>query len=155
MRQNLKDVLKAFTISSLFITMALSPIIFDSCGGVTPVKGGTPDLKTDVPDTLVLHSHYANLDVDEFIYQGCEYIRVGPYSQAWGSHKGNCKNHPQSINTTYNPEYKIFGVKTDSIFPIYTVSYTCKGDTAKFIGSIEKCMTFGFDANDVVLWSNL
>ena len=31
-------------------------------------------------------------NVTEFTYGGCEYILVGPYSQRWGSHKGNCEN---------------------------------------------------------------
>ena len=34
--------------------------------------------------------HYKN--VTEFIYGGCEYIRVGYGQNAWGSHKGNCIN---------------------------------------------------------------
>ena len=34
--------------------------------------------------------HYKN--VTEFTYGGCEYIRVGYGQNAWGSHKGNCKN---------------------------------------------------------------
>lgn len=34
--------------------------------------------------------HYRN--VDEYTYQGCEYIVVGPANRRWGSHKGNCKN---------------------------------------------------------------
>jgi hypothetical protein len=31
-------------------------------------------------------------NVDEYTYQGCEYIAVGPKNRRWGSHKGNCKN---------------------------------------------------------------
>ena len=31
-------------------------------------------------------------NVDEYAYQGCEYIVVGPINRRWGSHKGNCKN---------------------------------------------------------------
>lgn len=31
-------------------------------------------------------------NVDEYTYQGCEYIVVGPMNRRWGSHKGNCKN---------------------------------------------------------------
>lgn len=31
-------------------------------------------------------------NVDEYTYQGCEYIVVGPINRRWGSHKGNCKN---------------------------------------------------------------
>jgi hypothetical protein len=30
--------------------------------------------------------------VSEFTYEGCEYIKVGTGQNAWGSHKGNCKN---------------------------------------------------------------
>ncbi len=30
--------------------------------------------------------------VSEFNYEGCEYIKVGTGQNAWGSHKGNCKN---------------------------------------------------------------
>ena len=31
-------------------------------------------------------------NVDEYTYQGCEYMAVGPKNRRWGSHKGNCKN---------------------------------------------------------------
>ena len=34
--------------------------------------------------------YYRN--VTEFTYEGCEYIKVGTGQNAWGSHKGNCKN---------------------------------------------------------------
>lgn len=30
----------------------------------------------------------------EIIYQGCEYVYFGAGTGTWGSHKGNCKNHP-------------------------------------------------------------
>ena len=35
-------------------------------------------------------NYYRN--VTEFTYEGCEYIKVGTGQNAWGSHKGNCKN---------------------------------------------------------------
>ena len=31
-------------------------------------------------------------NVDEYTYQGCEYIVVDFGKSKWGSHKGNCKN---------------------------------------------------------------
>ena len=31
-------------------------------------------------------------NVTEITYQGCEYIKVGLGTRAWGTHKGNCKN---------------------------------------------------------------
>jgi len=31
-------------------------------------------------------------NITEYTYQGCEYIKVGVGTRAWGSHKGNCKN---------------------------------------------------------------
>ena len=31
-------------------------------------------------------------NVTEYTYGGCEYIKVGFGQNAWGSHKGNCKN---------------------------------------------------------------
>lgn len=34
--------------------------------------------------------YYRN--VTEFTYEGCEYIKVSSGQNAWGSHKGNCKN---------------------------------------------------------------
>lgn len=35
-------------------------------------------------------NYYQN--VTEFTYEGCEYIKVGSGQNAWGAHKGNCKN---------------------------------------------------------------
>ena len=35
-------------------------------------------------------NYYRN--VTEFTYEGCEYIKVSSGQNAWGSHKGNCKN---------------------------------------------------------------
>jgi len=142
MKQNLKDLLKAFSISFIFIIMATAPILFNSCGST----------KVEIHD-----KNSKNPFFREHIHEGCIYLEAHPESGwAWGLHSATCPNHKdRSLNADYNPKYDIFAVKTDSIFPIYTVHYTYEGDTAQFIGSIEKCMTFGFDANDVVLWSNL
>ena len=41
---------------------------------------------------LTVGSEISTTNVIEYTYQGCEYIVVGPPSQKWGSHKGNCKN---------------------------------------------------------------
>lgn len=98
-------------------------------------------------------------------YEGCTYLEANKNSnQAWGLHDPNCLNHEKvSLNSTYNPDYKIFGVQTingvqtDEHFvrEMYRVHYTCRGDTFQFIGDITDCMVIGFDANDVVEWSNL
>jgi hypothetical protein len=37
-------------------------------------------------------SKYYNLTVQEYTYEGCEYIRINKGHDGWGSHKGNCKN---------------------------------------------------------------
>jgi len=65
---------------------------------------------------------------------------------------------PRSLNEDYNYTYKIYGVITskNKIPVLYTVHYTDEHNTKKtFTGTIEKCMMLGFDANDVILWSNL
>jgi hypothetical protein len=41
---------------------------------------------------LVKHSKYYDTCVEEYTYEGCEYIVVDFGSSKWGSHKGNCKN---------------------------------------------------------------
>ena len=48
--------------------------------------------KKEKPKTLFKDSKYYSTNVEEYTYGGCEYILVGPYSQRWGSHKGNCEN---------------------------------------------------------------
>ncbi len=65
---------------------------------------------------------------------------------------------PRSLNEDYNYTYKIYGVITSrgKIPVIYTVHYKDeKNISREFTGTIEKCMMFGFDANEVILWSNL
>lgn len=62
----------------------------------------------------------------------------------------------QSLNKDYNPCYKIYGVRvSNSNHDVYDVHYTYKEDSLRFIGTLEKCMMKGFDANDIILWSNL
>ena len=44
------------------------------------------------PKELTKNNDNNYLNVTEFTYEGCEYIKVGIGQYAWGSHKGNCKN---------------------------------------------------------------
>jgi hypothetical protein len=37
-------------------------------------------------------SRYQDQNYKVYILEGCEYIKVGFGRDAWGSHKGNCKN---------------------------------------------------------------
>ena len=62
----------------------------------------------------------------------------------------------RSLNEDYNPCYKIYGVRvSNSNHDTYDVYYTYKEDSLRFIGTLEKCIMKGFDANEVILWSNL
>ena len=133
---------------SLIMTICIVLVaILAACGVITPAKPEKANFK-------------------EYIHDECVYLES--YSNghgSWGVHKGNCPNHKdKSMNSTYNPDYKIFGVEVTNgtnpynnnfVSEIYKVHYTCQGDTAKFIGSITACMVFGFDVNEVVEWSNL
>ena len=55
-----------------------------SCNEQSKVKEKPIGLRQQSDD------HYRN--VTEYTYGGCEYIKVGFGQNAWGSHKGNCKN---------------------------------------------------------------
>jgi hypothetical protein len=50
--------------------------------------------KTPSQSRLVLDSTSVYFDQNYKVYtlDGCEYIKVGFGRDAWGSHKGNCKN---------------------------------------------------------------
>ena len=50
------------------------------------------DIKKELPKELSKNSENYSLTVNEYTYQGCEYIVVGFGKEKWGSHKGNCKN---------------------------------------------------------------
>jgi hypothetical protein len=75
--------------SFLFILIFIALVIFmlTSCGE-------TPKYKQPEPQNneLSKDSKYYNLNVEEYTYEGCEYIRINKGNSAWGSHKGNCKN---------------------------------------------------------------
>ena len=45
-----------------------------------------------VDHELTKDSENYHLNVREYTYEGCEYIKVGFGNDCWGSHKGNCKN---------------------------------------------------------------
>lgn len=69
------------------ITIILLSSLTYSCGD---------EKTTEKENTKVLSkgSEFSNTNVEEYTYQGCEYIKVGSTKYHWGSHKGNCKNHP-------------------------------------------------------------
>jgi hypothetical protein len=78
------------------ITMAFFTMMLEACekqGISVDLKRQQADsLTVNAPDTLSKDSPYYNTDVDEYTYEGCDYIRIGSIQHSWGSHKGNCKN---------------------------------------------------------------
>ena len=68
------------TVILIFITLFLF-----SCGYQTPKVN-------EQPISLRQQSDDRYTNVTEYTYGGCEYIKVGTGQNAWGSHKGNCKN---------------------------------------------------------------
>lgn len=50
------------------------------------------DINKELPKELSKNSENYSLTVNEYTYQGCEYIVVDFGKEKWGSHKGNCKN---------------------------------------------------------------
>ena len=75
------------------ITMAFFTILLEACEkqGVTVNTERTEEV-IDAPDTLSKDSQYYTTHVEEYTYEGCDYIRVGSIDNRWGGHKGNCKN---------------------------------------------------------------
>lgn len=61
-------------------------ISFTSCEEKKETK------KIETPKELSKHSENYSLIVNEYTYEGCEYIVVDFGKSKWGSHKGNCKN---------------------------------------------------------------
>jgi len=67
------------------ITLIFIALFLFSCGGQNTQQ-------IEEPIGLRQQSDDRHKNVTEFIYGGCEYIRVGYGQSAWGSHKGNCAN---------------------------------------------------------------
>jgi hypothetical protein len=77
--------------SFLFILIFAALVIFmlTSCGEAPQSQYKKPAPQNN---ELSKDAEYYNLKVDEYTYEGCEYIRIDAGSAVWGSHKGNCKN---------------------------------------------------------------
>lgn len=135
------------------------------CAGVSSCGESATVAKEQLPDTLKLTEpeHFIK-GVTEYVYQDCEYIMVNAGNASWGGHKGNCRNHSVSMNPAYESKYRIYAVQVDNsedclkkdyVWEIYTIFYTCEGDTAKFRGNAADIMSFGFDLNEVVKYSSI
>jgi hypothetical protein len=78
------------------ITMAFFTMMLEACEkqgiSINTQRTEQADSLAAAPDTLSKDSQYYTTHVEEYTYEGCDYIRVGPYNHSWGSHKGNCKN---------------------------------------------------------------
>jgi len=70
----------------ILIFVALVIFMITSCTRPTPSTIETENNK------LSKNSEYYNTNVFEYTYEGCEYIRIDGGANAWGAHKGNCKN---------------------------------------------------------------
>jgi hypothetical protein len=83
--------MKTFAYLSLFTTFLL--VVFSACDENN--KGQkAPKSKRMELDTL---SEYSDQNYKVYTLEGCEYIVVGFGNTRWGSHKGDCKNHTDSV----------------------------------------------------------
>jgi len=90
-------------MKKLFSLFCLS-LLFFSCGPSREEMERRKQAQNNNQIELSKDSRYINSSVEEYTYQGCEYIVVGyPTDHCWGAHKGNCKNpihHYDTINQT-------------------------------------------------------
>lgn len=73
----------------ILIFVALVIFMLTSCDGASQSQYKKPQPRSK---ELSKDAEYYNLQVEEYTYEGCEYIRIDNASAAWGSHKGNCSN---------------------------------------------------------------
>jgi hypothetical protein len=71
----------------ILIFIALVIFMLTSCGEAPKHPKPQPQ-----SNELSKDAEYYNLKVEEYTYEGCEYIRIDNGREAWGSHKGNCSN---------------------------------------------------------------
>ena len=62
-------------------------ILLTNCTEHVEVSTSTSKPKNK-PNELFLESTNYYIDIDEFTFDGCQYIR----GHRWGAHKGNCNN---------------------------------------------------------------
>lgn len=122
------------------LLLLLVSLIMLGCGAVVSLDANAPTKNDSVVPASVdtIYSTYYQFECD-----GKQYIRA----------YGNCA----SFNQDFDPCKQIEGVMTskEELPVIYTVYYSYHDSSRVFSGTIEKCMMFGFDANDIILWSNL
>jgi nitrous oxide reductase accessory protein NosL len=71
----------------ILIFVALVIFMLTSCD-----RASTQSIPQPQNNELSKDAKYYNLQVEEYTYEGCQYILVGVGKSQWGSHKGNCSN---------------------------------------------------------------
>ena len=82
-----KEGLDVNLLSVMIIGITLGLFLISCNQKPTKKLPENPQELTKDPNT---DNHY--LKVTEYIYEGCEYIKVGYGQSIWGAHKGNCTN---------------------------------------------------------------